>query len=298
MSRQKPAIALAAIPLHAPPMTLAEAVRRLPADKKAFDAVRFRWIDVVRGCPLLTASQRQVGLAIAQNHINHNPENRWFHSAWAGHQRIADEIGLTRRTVVTAMAALNRVGLVAIAHGGGVKVPGGRTDRYTLRIDRLDLIEGAAQIFKQNDVKKLGSIVDQFGQSGEKNGESGEIGDQMIGNSRKEDVKAFHTTSSKTTPLESLLTTHSASASETLPVATRQASNGRKESSDSVTAQDHFRLAVLLGDGNIARGYSRLYTLKEADADELAIRFRRDQSSGEAICEAAARLEGNLGRLD
>src|SRR4051812_35131957 len=112
-------------------MILADALELLPVEKEAFNRVRYRWIDVVRGHRLLTAGQRHVGLAIAQKHIHQNPKNAWFRSAWAGHQRIADEIGLTRRTVVTAMGALSQIGLIAIEQGGGLSVPGGRTDRYT-----------------------------------------------------------------------------------------------------------------------------------------------------------------------
>src|SRR5713101_964746 len=135
-------------------MTLAEAIERLPSDTKTFNSVRYRWTKVVRGHPMLTAAQRQVGMAIVQQHINHNPESPWFHSAWAAHQTIATETGLTRRTVVSAMVALKQMGLIAIEHGGGWKVPGGRTDRYTLRTDWLDVLERAAQV-RRKDVKNF-----------------------------------------------------------------------------------------------------------------------------------------------
>jgi hypothetical protein len=144
-------VARASIALQAPSMTLVEAIGRLPADKTKFDKARFRWIDLVRGLFFLTSAQRQVGLAIAR-YINHNPNSPWYHSAWAGHRKIAEEIGQTRRTVVTAFAALSRIGLIAVEHGGGWKVPGGRTDRYTLRIDWLDVLERAAQV-RKDDVK-------------------------------------------------------------------------------------------------------------------------------------------------
>jgi hypothetical protein len=284
-------------------MTLAEAIERLPTDKIAFNKVRYRWVDVVRGHPLLTPAQRQVGSAIAQKHINLNPENPWFHSAWAGHQKIADEIGLTRRTVVTAMAGLNQIGLIAIEHGGGRKVPGGRTDRYTLRTDWLDLLEGAVQL-RRKDVKNFhGSNqehIRQFDQSGEKNAESGEIDDQMMGNSPSDDVKELRTTLSKTIPLESVLSTFVGPRppSETLLAATKQASNGRKEDSERITAQDHRDLADLLGEGNIQNGYCRLCDLDEADANALALRYRLDRSSGEAVRAEAARLEAALGRSE
>jgi hypothetical protein len=285
-------------------MTLAEAIERLPTDKIAFNKVRYRWVEVVRGHPMLTAAQRQVGLAIAQQHINVNPENPWFHSAWAAHQTIADETGLTRRTVVSAMVALRQIGLIAIEHGAGWKVPGGRTDRYSLRSDWLDVLERAAQIVRKKDVKKFpGSKLQtrsHFHQSGEKNAESGEIEDQMMGNSQNEDVKELRTTLSKTIPLESVLSTFVGPRplSETLFAATKLASNGRKEDSERITAQDHRDLADLLGEGNIQNGYCRLCDLDEADANDLALRYRLDPSSGEAVRAEAARLEANLGRSD
>src|SRR4030081_1327868 len=156
MSRRRPAVE--ALALHAPAMTLATAVESLPIDKFAFNKVRYRWVEAVRGHPMLTAAQRTVGLAIAQQHINHNPESPWFHSAWAAHQTIATETGLTRRTVVSAMVALKQMGLIAIEHGGGGKVPGGRTDRYTLRTDWLDVLELAAQV-RRKDVKNFHPLI-------------------------------------------------------------------------------------------------------------------------------------------
>lgn len=301
MIRRTPA-ARASLVLSAPPMTLAEAIERLPTDNKTFNRVRYRWVEVVRGHPMLTAAQRQVGLAIAQQHINYHPENPWFRSAWAGHQTIADEIGLTRRTVVTAMAALGQIGLIAIEHGGGWKVPGGRTDRYTLRTDWLDVLERAAQIVRQKkDVKIFhrsnDGIDSPFGQSGEKSAESGEIGDQLIGNSQIEDVKELHTTLLNKNSLESSFTTLTGSTSEAPQLAaTSQASNGKKEKAEIITAQDHLRLAVLLGEGDVERGYLRLDCLGESDTNDLALRYRLNPSSAGAIRAAAVRLEQDAGR--
>lgn len=258
MKRRRPAVE--AQGLKAPVMALSTAIQRLPIDKFAFNKLRYRWIEVVRGHPLLTPAQRQVGLVIAQQHINHTPDNPWFHSAWAGHQKIATEIGVTRRTVVTAMTALSRFGLIAIEHAGGVKVPGGRTDRYTLRIDCLETLARTAKVsgkdvknFHRSNQEKL-SQVDQ---SREKNAESGETDDEMIGNSQSEDVKGLRTTPSNKTFLESLSKTDSGPSTQSEPqslAATQQASNGRKKTSHSVTSQDHHKLALLLGDGDLVEG--------------------------------------------
>jgi len=205
MKMRRTHAARASIALQAPSMTLVEAIGRLPADKTEFDKARFRWTDLVRGLFFLTSAQRQVGLAIAR-YINHNPNNHWYHSAWAGQRKIAEEIGQTRRTVVTAFAALSRIGLIAVEHGGGWKVPGGRTDRYTLRIDWLDVLERAAQI-RKDDVKDFHrsneSAVGQRHRIRGKSDESGEKDDQMVGNSSSEDVKGLRTTLSNSIPLES-----------------------------------------------------------------------------------------------
>ena len=289
--------------LYAPAMSLATAINRLPSDKLAFNKVRYRWVEVVRGHPMLTAAQRTVGLAIAQQHINHNPESPWFHSAWAAHQTIATETGLTRRTVVSAMVALKQMGLIAIEHGGGWKVPGGRTDRYTLRTDWLDVLELAAQV-RRKDVKNFHppnqEKISQFDQSGEKDAESGEIEDQMIGNSLSDDVKGLRTTLSSKTFLESRSKTELGSSTRTDPqslAVTLKAINGRKADSAGMTSLDQFALADILGEGNVERGYLRIGRLNEADANELALRYRHDRSSAQAVRAQAARLEQNLGRL-
>jgi hypothetical protein len=53
--------------------------------------------------------------------------------------------------------------------------------------------------------------------------------------------------------------------------------------------QDHWDLAALLGEGNLERGYCRLYDLDESDANDLAVRYRLDRLSSEAVREEAVR---------
>lgn len=300
MSRRKRAIGAAV--LDAPPVALSDAIEGLPMDGKAFNSIRYRWIQIVRGHPMLTAAEKHVGLAIAQQHINRSPGHHWFNSAWAAHRTIADEIGLTRRTVVSAMAALRQLGLIAIEPGGGWKVPGGRTDRYTLRIDWLDVLERAAEIVRQKDVKIVHrsnhAIDGQFDERCEKNAERGEIEGREMRNSPNGDVKGLHTTISDTTFLEGL-TTRVEPSPEALPLAaTPQASNGRKESSERITAQDHLALAELLGEGNVESGYFRMSCLNDGDADTLALRYRLNRSAGRDVLAEAERLEENIGRSD
>jgi hypothetical protein len=302
MRRRNPAVEILA--LHAPAMTLAAATEHLPIDKFAFNKIRYRWVKVVRGHPMLTTAQRQVGVLIAQQYINHNPDSPWFHSAWASHQTIANETGLSRRTVISAMILLRQIGLIAVDHGGGRKGPGGRTDRYTLRIDWLDVLERAAQVVRQKDVKTFHNSDSQIGrkpgESRAKSAQSGEIGDEMMGNSPPQDVKRLRTTPSNKTFLESDSNTYSGALPkpQSLDV-TARACNGRKVDSGNPTAQDHYALANLLGDGKLERGYLRLNRLYDADVDvnDLALRFR-DRSSGGVLREEVARLEENLERLN
>jgi hypothetical protein len=137
-------------------------------------------------------------------------------------------------------------------------------------------------------------------QSREKNTESGEIDDQMMGNSPSEDVKGLRTTLSNKTFLGSLSKTDSGSSTKSEPqsLAVRpQAINGRKAESASMTSVDQFALADLLGEGNVERGYLRIGRLNEADATDLALRYRHDRSSAQAVRAEAVRLEEDLGRL-
>jgi hypothetical protein len=201
------------------------------------------------------------------------------------------------------MVALKQIGLIAIEHGGGWKVPGGRTDRYTLRTDWLGVLELAAQV-RRKDVKNFHppdqEKIGQFDQSGEKDAESGEIEDQMIGNPLPDDVKGLRTTLSSKTFLESRSKTELGSSPGTEPpslAVTPKAINGRKADSGSMTSLDQFALADILGEGNVERGYLRIGRLNEADANELALRYRLDRSSAQAVRAEAARLEQNLGRL-
>ena len=271
-------------------MSLATAIELLPIDKVAFSKARYRWVKVVRGLLLLTPAQRHVGLIIAQDYINNDPGNPWFHSAWAAHQTIADKTSLTRRTVVSAMVALKQIGLIAVERAGGLKVPGGRTDRYTLRTDWLDVLERAAQSVRQKDVKIFhGSNCDsgrQLNQSGEKNAESGEIDNQMMRNSPSADVKGLHTTLPNETFLGSRSKTYSGSFTTSEPplAAIQEARNGRKKDAPHpLRAQDHHELALLVGDGDLVKGYGHLDGFAAANIDKWALRYRSDPSSGQSI---------------
>jgi hypothetical protein len=171
---------------------------------------------------------------------------------------------------------------------------------YTLRTDWLDVLERAAQIVRQNHVKSFhasnGGIDNHFEERREKDPERGEIDGGEMGNSPSGDVKGLRTTISNTAFLEGL-STRLERPSEAPPLAaTPQAANGRKESSERITEQDHLDLASLLGKGNVEEGFCRLCSLDEADANQLALLYRRDRSLGEFIRAEAVRLEENLGR--
>jgi hypothetical protein len=296
--KRRPAVE--ALAIEAPTMALAAAIERLPTDNKAFYAVRNNFVRIVRGHPMLSAAQRHIALAIAQQFINRNPENAWFNSAWASHQTLATQTGYTRRTVISAMALLKRVGVIAIECGGGQKGPGGRTDRYTLRIDWLGVLEHAGDMVRRKDVKNFQHsdhyINNQFDKSCEKITESGEIDRQMRGNSSTEGVKQLPTTLSNSIPLESSFTTIDPLSDASRFAAIKQASNGsEKKASYVLTAQDHHELALLVGDGDVEQGYGCLDGIADANINTLALRYRVDRSSGQSIRVEVVELMSALG---
>jgi DNA-binding transcriptional regulator GbsR (MarR family) len=255
----------------------------LPRPDKEFRSARSRWINFVRSLNMLTGAERQVGLAIAQLHINRQPGHPWFNWAWPSHQTLANETGLSRRTVVSAVKRLAEVGLIRIAHKGGRKGRGGRTDRYTLRVDRIELLEAkAAALGPGKGVKKVHLI--QSGQTSE-NEESGEICDRKVRNPLQEDVKGLPTTLTNTQESNSVTEFPTSS----VLAARKQAGNGSKKSADVVTSSDHTSLALCLGDGDLEVGYERLQILAADDVDVFALRLRKEPNQARSI-----RLELNV----
>jgi Helix-turn-helix domain len=274
-------------------MTLAVAMEALPIEKKAFNRVRYRWDDIVRGLPLLTSAEEKVGLQIAR-YINQDPQNPGYRTAWAGHKKIASKTNLTRRTVISSITKLKQLGLIAIEQGAGVPGLGGWTDRYTLRIDRLDELEHFAEACRKKEVKSFhrfdGRINDGTdGESREKFAGSGEISDRKTRNVRNEDVKGLHPTPSNN-HLNNSSNGGPRARSGAEHAATPKAANGRKEVSYQATAQDQYELAHCVGEGNVERGYNQLGLLGPANVNELALRYRLDPSSWEAIRAEADRL--------
>jgi DNA-binding MarR family transcriptional regulator len=255
----------------------------LPRPDKEFRSARSRWINFVRSSNMLTGAERQVGLAIAQLHINRQPGHPWFNWAWPSHQTLADETGLSRRTVVSAVKRLAELGLIRIAHKGGRKGRGGRTDRYTLRVDRIELLEAkAAAHGPSKGVKKF-----HLFQNGQTSGdeESGEICDRKVRNPLQEDVKGLLTTPTNTQGNNSVTETPTSS----VLAAREQAGNGSKKGADAVKSSDHTALALCVGDGDLKAGYERLQVIPPDDVDVFALRLRKDPNAASSI-----RLELNI----
>jgi hypothetical protein len=252
------------------------AVEWLPIPDKEFRLARKRWTDFVRGSKLLTPAQRQVGLAIADVHINRRPNHTWFNWAWPSHQTLANETGLSRRTVVSAVKRLEELGILKISHGGGAKGRGGRTDRYTLNMAGLARLEAQfGRIGQDKGVKILRTLEsDHFSEIHE----SGEIGQRKMRNTPQEDVKGLPPTLLET-PKDSVIAAPTASAVE----ARKRLSNVSKRSVLAVTSRDHSNLAECVGNGNLETGFERLQEMSEDDVNNLALRLRDDSSAAESI---------------
>jgi hypothetical protein len=111
-------------------------------------------------------------------------------------------------------------------------------------------------------------------------------------------VKGLHPTLSKKISLESSSTTEVARPKPQSPAAPPLAINGKKQDFASMTSMDQFALAKLLGEGDIERGYLLIGRLNEAEANDLAVWFRRDRSSVGELRTEAAQLEENFGRFE
>jgi hypothetical protein len=260
------------------------AVEWLPKPDMEFRRARKRWTDFVRGSKLLTPAQRQVGLAIADLHINRQPNNPWFNWAWPSHQTLAKKTGLSRRTVLSAVERLSKLRLLKTSRGGGAKVPGGRTHRYTLDMAGLAVLEAQVeQIGREKDVKNLHTFQNGEGSEGR---ERGEIRNVKMRNPRQEDVKGL-STNLINTPKESVTETQTSRATGVR----KQLSNESKKAVDVVTSVDHTNLASLVGKGNLGAGYERLQRMPENEIEALALRLRKEPSAAESIrLEVDARL--------
>jgi hypothetical protein len=252
------------------------AVEWLPGPDKDFRLARKRWTKVVRSSNLLTVAQRQVGLAIAELYINRQTNHPWFNWAWPSHQTLADETGLTRRTVGSAVKRLAEVGLLKIAHGGGRKGRGGRTDRYTLRMTDLADLEAQADRLRQwKDAKKFPTFHNG---GGDEICESGEIYDRKVRNSRQEGEKEL-----PPTLIQTINTSFTEPPTSGDVEARKQLGNGSKKPVDEVTSRDHSKLAVCIGNGSVGVGFERLQKMSEDEVNIFALRLRKNPSEAESI---------------
>ena len=97
----------------------------------------------------LTPYERLAGLIIALQFINRDPAHQRFNWAWASQELLARTIGLSRRTVCSAMKRLEEFEVLVIDHRGGRRP--GSSLCYTLGMDKLDrLPRPAAAEHEQN----------------------------------------------------------------------------------------------------------------------------------------------------
>jgi hypothetical protein len=261
------------------------AVEWLPKPDKEFRRARKRWTDFVRGSKLLTPAQRQVGLTIADVFIHRShPDHPWFNWAWPSHKTLGKKAGLCRRTVLSAIRRFSELGLLKVSSGGGIKGLGGRTDRYTLNMAGLAILEEQAeQIDRAKDVKNLHAF--QNGEGAQCRGR-GEIHDTKVRNLRQQDVKGLPTNLINT-PKESVTETPTSSAAGVR----KQLSNESKKVVDVVTSVDHTNLAWLVGKGSLGAGYELLQGMPEDEINALALRLRKEPSAADSIrFEVDARL--------
>ncbi|MGY3698945.1 hypothetical protein ACVIGA_009087 [Bradyrhizobium sp. USDA 3240] len=256
----------------------------LPQPDKDFQAARRRWMNVVRASKLLTGAERQIGLAIAQEYINRQPGHQWYNWAWPSHQTLADKTGLSRRTVVAGIKRLVMFGFLMITHGGGRMGRGGRTDRYTLRMDRLELLASFVASRRVKGVKKLHTFKEAI--SG-KPDESCAKGDAKLGNLMHQDVKGLHTTLPNTQLQDSITEPFS------LPTGKGSLSSKGKQASAPATSVDYSALARCVGEGDVAAGWERLQAIPESEVDLLALRLRKDPSQDREIRREFFSRRGN-----
>ena len=84
----------------------------------------------------LTPYEKLAGLIIALQFINRDPAHQRFNWAWASQELLARTIGLSRRTVCSAMKRLEEFEVLVIDHRGGRRP--GSSLCYTLGMDKLD----------------------------------------------------------------------------------------------------------------------------------------------------------------
>lgn len=254
----------------------------LPVDEKAFRDARKRWVEVVRRSPHLTPSQRHIGKLIADDYLNRQSGHRWFNWGWAAHATLASKTGYSRRTVLAAMNRLEELDLIVVVHGGGKEVPGGRTNLYTLRTDRLQSL-GEAASAEQNDVKNYRISPNAARRA---NVESGEKHREMMRNSQQNDEKTLRSTLSTTLLNDSLNAT-----AKRADMDSQQACQGKKE---RVTSLDHAELARTVGNGGLQEGFNILQELPEATVDSFALELRKRPQDARALAARVAELRKEI----
>lgn len=189
------------------------------ATTKRHYATKSAFIAVVNTPGLLTPGQRAVAKAIADlvNYQDGHPR-RGF--AWPSRYRLAQDTGLTVRTVTTAIKVLASFQLIEVQRHRGQKGRGGTTHKYALRVPDQHEVQTMLANAKEKEVKAFHRFETRdVGPSAE----SGEISASEGGKTAAQERKSF---------LPSLSNTNSIDSTPIAPVApgeARQLGNGKVE---------------------------------------------------------------------
>lgn len=272
-----------------------DAVDWCPRDHKEWLIAREHWKRSVLASPL-SAATKVLAIVVADFYINRNPSHQYFNWAWAAQEKLAVAAGLSRRTVAAAMDDLERNELLVIDRGGGRKGDGGRTHRYTLRMDyQVDLHAQAAKIVQNlhnESPNRVGNILHNSSDGPEQT--SCAIDESEMGKQLPKDVNGFPTTPSKITLEDSLYSAHPKEdlkirGKKRLSMEKRRDSPSIQSFAASTTSQassiDQTELAKYLGRGDDYAGWEFLMLLPVEEVDVLALKYRYDKTVGPVILQ-------------
>ncbi len=296
-----------AAPRRGRPLTskLADMVQWIPRDNKEWLVARDKWKSAILASTLSPAT-KVVAVVIADFYINRNPSNRLFNWAWAAQGTLADAAGLSRRTIASAMDELERNQLIVVDRGGGKKGHGGRTHRYTLRLDHLtDLWRRPVE---DENAQNLHNPASKDSDASCANS------DLELRNPRPKDVQGLPTTPSNIYLGDSLYRSPKegdigGSKEGALPIPQKRVSKRKglpvapirsfpQTGVEASIAQAD--LAEFVGGGDIRFGWELLMALPEGEADRMALRFKQGECTRPGILEEirkfveAAEIRGGL----
>jgi hypothetical protein len=278
-----------------------DAVQWLPSDKHEWIVARNEWENAVLASSLSPATK--VLALVLSRYINRNTKNRLFNWAWPAHGTLAKKAGLSRRTVGSGLDELEQTKLIVVDRGGGAKGQGGRTHRYTLRMDHLNDLGGRP--VEDADAQNLRNLITSEDANILRN--SVDVSDEAscandgieLGNLRPKGAKGFPMTLLNNS-LDDSLTSHTSNAGNSVrprkdaskekgkPLVLVQPFVEPKENRNS--SVDQTNLARFVGCGDVRLGWETLQRLPEGAVDKMARHLRSDKSAGEMIANEVRSL--------